>query len=225
MAKSQSEVLKCIFQESADSKKTKSRSELVRGKTQSRVTLSRASSRGRLRGGETQKEEEGGARLIYRAGSDLKRTTSNLRLQRQNSQNLTSSHINKVQRSSDQERSCLERSNSSNNVGRERLARSDSHVQHQRGISRDDSRQNLGRENKLLRGNSDYKLLREFSVGQLQRGKSQTGFLRSSSSHSLSRGNSFQLPRQASSSQLKTLNRALSRGKIVTELCTRQNSS
>ena len=157
-----------------------------------------------------EREEYGQARLIYRAGSDLKRNTSDL--QRQDSwRRLPASDYSRGQR-------CTERSNSSNNIVRERMARTDSFAQ--RGVSRENSRPNLGRE-KLLRGNSDYKLIRESSARQLERGRSQTGFLRSSSAHSLVRGNSFQLPRQASSAQLKTLNRALSKGRIVTEVSRR----
>ena len=174
----------------------------------SRVLISRTSSRGRLR---EEREEFGQARLIYRAGSELMRNTSDL--QRQDSWRRLPDY-SRGQRGT-------ERSNSSSNIVRERIP--------QRGVARENSRPNLGRENsrpnlgreKLLRGNSDYKLIRESSAGQLERGRSQTGLLRSSSSHSLVRGNSFQLPRQASSAQLKSLSRALSKGRIVTEVCRR----
>ena len=163
------------------------------------VSMSRTSSRGRLR---EEREEFGQARLIYRAGSELMRNTSDL--QRQDSGRRLPDYSRGQQGT--------ERSNSSSNIVRERIPR--------RGVSRENSRPNLGRE-KLLRGNSDYKLIRESSAGQLERGRSQTGLLRSSSSHSLVRGNSFQLPRQASSAQLKSLSRALSKGRIVTEVCRR----
>ena len=174
----------------------------------SRVSMSRTSSSGRVR---EEREEFGQARLIYRAGSELMRNTSDL--QRQDSGRRLPDY-SRGQRGT-------ERSNSSSNIVRERIP--------QRGVSRENSRPNLGRENsrpnlgreKLLRGNSDYKLIRESSAGQLERGRSQTGLLRSSSSHFLVRGNSFQLPRQTSSAQLKSLSRALSKGRIVTEVCRR----
>ena len=210
-------------------KKTKSRTEFPRSKsnlserTRSRAGVRTGDPHGGAVGGAVggaaagaggargcrgrQSSDYSQARLIYRADSDLK-------LQRQNS-SIRNFDDRKCTRPSNSEQSSFvfERRNTSTDIARERLARRDSK---QAGpLSRESS--------KLIRGHSNYQLTREAQppMGRLQRESSRNGFLRSISSSSLLRGNSFQLPRQSSSSQLRTLNRAKSNGKIVSELCTR----
>ena len=214
-----------LFKESPDLKKTKSRTEFPRSKsnlserTRSRAGVRTGDPHGGAVGGAAagaggasgcrgrQSSDYSQARLIYRADSDLK-------LQRQNS-SIRNFDDRKCTRPSNSEQSSFvfERRNTSTDIARERLARRDSK---QAGpLSRESS--------KLIRGHSNYQLTREAQppMGRLQRESSRNGFLRSISSSSLLRGNSFQLPRQSSSSQLRTLNRAKSNGKYVSELCTR----
>ena len=161
-----------------------------------------------------QSDDYSQARLIYRADSDLNR-----RFQSQNSPKTLGSM--KTLSST----SLAGNNRSVSNVNKERLTRLDSHIQ-QRGVTRDNSRHQLGRESSTLKTqNSRYKLIRDPSIVQLQRDNSRVGLCRSNSSHSLARGNSSnQLQRQSSSSQMPSLTRSKSRGQVVTELCTRSVS-
>ena len=162
-----------------------------------------------------QSDDYSQARLIYRADSDLNR-----RFQSQNSPNKALGSMKTLSSTS-----LAGNNRSVSNVKKDRLTRLDSHIQ-QRGVTRDNSRHQLGRESSSLKTqNSRYKLIRDPSIVQLQRDNSRVGLCRSNSSHSLARGHSSnQLQRQSSSSQMPSLTRAKSRGQVVTELCTRSVS-